>query len=159
MVGSYQTDQLQGLSALPYIIIQAKQVGGWESNLLQLLNLIVNLKKKNPVHTSCKLSTQCTCNTIILYSTILLMHEYNSALKKGHYRGTGSTTWHSIIIIQGKEFNFSLWPCGSSTFFKEQGTESCLVGPAVQICISPLRELQQANEREGWRGDCGGLRL
>lgn len=39
MVGSYQTDQLQGLSALPYIIIQAKQVGGWESNLLQLLNL------------------------------------------------------------------------------------------------------------------------
>lgn len=121
--------------------------------------LIVNLKKKNPVHTSCKLSTQCTCNTIILYSTILLMHEYNSALKKGHYRGIGSTTWHSIIIIQGKEFNFSLWPCGSSTFFKEQGTESCLVGPAVQICISPLRELQQANEREGWRGDCGGLRL
>lgn len=30
-----------------------------------------------------------------------------------------------------------------------QGTESCLVGPAVQICISPLRELQQAMNREG----------
>lgn len=44
-------------------------------------------------------------------------------------------------------------------FFKEQGTESCLVGPVVQICISPLRELQQANKQEGWRGDCGGLGL
>lgn len=38
-------------------------------------------------------------------------------------------------------------------FFKEQGTKSFLVGPAVQICISPLRELKYATEQEGWRVD------
>lgn len=43
--------------------------------------------------------------------------------------------------------------------FQEQSKESRIVGPAVQICISPLGELQQANDREGWRGGCSGLGL
>jgi hypothetical protein len=36
-----------------------------------------------------------------------------------------------------------------------QAPESCLVGPVVQICIAPPRELLQANEQDGWRGVCG----
>lgn len=52
-----------------------------------------------------------------------------------------------------KTLIFGCWWQRHVFFFKEQGTKSFLVGPAVQICISPLRELKYATEQEGWRVD------